>query len=176
MTTECACPNDYPDWHEQDVNLSGTLVHGLKLPCFLFMPLSYELYVQKQSQALEQLELDEQWPGFVLTRTGLLRGEILRLLKPATSPSRFVRALDGTAQFRGYFHNGGIGRIKESTRKLQNQIFDQGRMPKEMYLAYLTCPACSEKKGGDKILILRRWQESKTLARRIEKQNTKNEQ
>ena len=171
MTSECACPAEYPDWHKQDVNLSGTLVHSLKLPCFLFMPLSYELYVHKQSQALEQLELEEQWPGFVMTRTGFLRGEILRPLKPAQSASRFVKTLDGTSRFRGYLHNGGIGTIKESTRKLQNQLFDMGRMPKEMYLSYLTCPVCSEKKGGDKILILRRWQESKTLTRRIEKQN-----
>lgn len=171
MTTECACPTDYPDWHEKDVDLGGTLVHTLKLPCFLFMPLSYELYVQKQSQALEQLELEEQWPGFVLTRTGFLRGEILRLLKPANSASRFVRTMDGKATFHGYLHNGGIGTIKESTRQLQNRLFDMGRMPKDMYLSYLTCPVCSEKKGGDKILLLRRWQESKTLARRIENQN-----
>lgn len=171
MTTDCACPAEYPDWHEKDVDLSGNLVHALKLPCFLFMPLSYELYVQKQSQAIEQLELEEQWPGFVLTRTGMLRGEILRLLKPASSASRFVRTMDGTATFHGYLHNGGIGTIKESTRRLQNKLFDMGRMPKDLYLSYLTCPVCSEQKGGDKILLLRRWQESKTLARRIESQN-----
>ncbi|WP_455376415.1 hydrolase [Kaarinaea lacus] len=170
MTTQCACPSDYPDWHEQDVDLSGNLVHTLKIASFLFMPLSYEVYVQKQTKDIEQLELEEQWPGFVLTRTGLLRGEILRLLKPANSPSRFVSALDSTSTFRGYLHEGGIGTIKESTRRLQNQLFDMGRMPKDLYLCYLTCPVCSEKKGGDKILLMRRWQESKTLARRIQNQ------
>lgn len=170
MTTKCACPANYPDWHDQDIDLSGTLVHALKIPSFLYMPLSYEVYVQKQSDAIEQLELEEQWPGFVMTRTGFLRGEILRILKPASSPSRFVRTLDGTSTFRGYLHNGGIGTIKESTRSLQNQLFDMGRMPKEMYLCYLTCPVCAEQKGGDKILLMRRWQESKTLARRIQNQ------
>ena len=170
MTTQCACPTDYPDWHEQDVDLRGKLVHALKIPSFLYMPLSYEIYVQKQTKDIEQLELEEQWPGFVMTKTGFLRGEILRLLKPANSPSRFVRTLDSTSTFRGFLHNGGIGTIKESTRNLQNQLFDMGRMPKEMYLSYLTCPICSELKGGDKILLLRRWQESKTLARRIQNQ------
>jgi len=170
MTTQCACPTDYPDWHEQDVDLSGKLVHALKIPSFMYMPLSYEVYVQKQTKDIEQLELEEQWPGFVMTKTGFLRGEILRLLKPANSPSRFVRTLDGTSTFRGFLHKGGIGTIKESTRRLQNQLFDMGRMPKDMYLCYLTCPICSEQKGGDKILLLRRWQESKTLARRIQNQ------
>jgi hypothetical protein len=170
MTAQCACPSDYPKWHEQDVDLSGKQVHALKIASFLYMPLSYEIYVQKQTRDIEQLELEEQWPGLVLTRTGFLRGEILRILKPGKSPSRFVKTLDSSFTFRALLHNGGIGTIKESTRQLQNQIFDLGRMPKEMYLCYLTCPVCSESKGGDKILILRRWQESKTLSRRIQNQ------
>lgn len=173
MTTQCACPTDYPDWHEQDIDLSGKLVHSSKIASFLYMPLSYEVYVQKQSKDIEQLELEEEWPGLVLTRTGFLRGEILRLLKPASSPSRFVKTLDGSFNFRGYLHNGGIGTIKESTRYLQNQLFDMGRMPKDLYLGYLTCPICSEAKGGDKILLMRRWQESKTLSRRIQNQKSR---
>jgi hypothetical protein len=66
-------------------------------------------------------------------------------------------------------HEGGIGTIKESTRQLQMQLFDFGRMPKELYLSYLTCPVCRDEKGGDKILLLRRWQHSSTLAKRIQK-------
>jgi hypothetical protein len=50
------------------------------------------------------------------------------------------------------------------------QLFDMGRMPKELYLCYLTCPVCSEEKGGDKILLLRRWQASATLSKRIQTQ------
>ena len=88
------------------------------------MPLSYETYVQKQHNDIEQLELEEQWPGFVLTRTGFLRGEIIRLLKSGVSPSRFVRNFEGSFKVRGYLHNGGIGTIKEGTRQLQMQLFE----------------------------------------------------
>lgn len=171
MTMQCACPTEYPDWHEKDINLGGTLVHTVKIPCFIFMPLSYDTYVVKQSEDISALELSEQWPGFALTRTGFFRGEMIRPLNPASSPSRFVNTLDASYTLRGLLHNGGIGTIKESTRQLQNQLFDLGRMPKEMYLCYLTCPVCSDKKGGDKILLLRKWQESKTLARRLNKHN-----
>jgi hypothetical protein len=121
-----------------------------------------------------QLELEEEWPGLVLTRTGFLRGEIVRLLKSGNSPSRFVRNLEGSFNLRGYLHHGGIGTIKEGTRHLQMQLFDMGRMPKELYLCYLTCPICRDDKGGDKILLLRRWKESATLAGRISGQKNRN--
>ena len=170
MTARCPCPDNYPQWHEQDIDLSGTPVHILKIPSFLYMPISYEVYAQKQLHDVEQLELDERWPGLVLTRTGFLRGEIIRILKSGSSPSRFVRNLDGSFKLRGFLHIGGIGTLKESTRKLQIQLFDMGRMPKELFLCYLTCPLCSEAKGGDKILLLRRWAGSETLAKRIESQ------
>ena len=173
MTSQCPCPTNYPQWHEQDIDLSGKPIHVLKIPSFLYMPLSYETYAQKQHNDIEQLELEEQWPGFVLTRTGFLRGEIIRLLKSSESPSRFVRNFEGSFKLRGYLHNGGIGTIKESTRQLQMQLFDMGRMPKELYLCYLTCPICRDEKGGDKILLLRRWQESATLAKRISAQQDK---
>lgn len=168
MTNQCLCPSHYPRWHEQDVDLSGKVAHILKIPCFLYMPLSYEIYIQKQQQAVKQLELTEQWPDFVLTRTGLLRGEIIRVLQSGDSPSRFVQSLPGSFKLRGFLHNGGIGTIKESTRMLQMELFDMGRMPKELYLCHLTCPLCREAKGGDKILLLRRWQDSATLSRRIQ--------
>jgi len=171
MTRHCLCPTHYPHWHEKDLDLSGKPVHTLKLPCFLYMPLSYEHYVQKQQNDIIQLELTEEWPQLVLTRTGFLRGEIISLLKNGNSPSRFVHHLEGSFQLRGFLHQGGIGTIKQSTRELQMQLFDLGRMPKELYLSYLTCPICSEEKGGDKILLLRRWKESRTLSKRIAQQN-----
>jgi len=170
MTNRCLCPTNYPQWHEQDLDLSGKPIHAFKLPCFLFMPLSYEHYLQNQQNDIKQLELKEEWPQLVLTRTGFLRGEIISLLKDGKSPSRFVRHLEGSFQLRGFLHQGGIGTIKQSTRELQMQLFDLGRMPKELYLCYLTCPVCSEKKGGDKILLLRRWKESRTLSKRIAQQ------
>ncbi len=172
MTDTCPCPTRYPQWHEQDVDLSGQPVHRLPIPSFLYMPISYDMYAQRQHNDIEQLELEEQWPGLVLTKTGLLRGEILRLLTSGESPSRFVTNLEGAFQLRGFLHHGGIGTIKESTRQLQNQLFDMGRMPKELYLCYLTCPICSDATGGEKILLLRRWQHSKTLSRRIEQRKS----
>lgn len=168
MTQQCPCPVSYPAWHERDMDLGGSPVHRLAIPAFLHMPLSYDIYAQRQQHDIEQLELEEKWPGFVMTRTGIIKGEILRLLKSSQSPSRFVTNLDGVFTVRGFLHNGGIGTIKESTRQLQMQIFDQGRMPKELYLSYLTCPVCRDAKGGDKILLIRRWQHSATLARRME--------
>jgi len=169
MTQNCACPEHFPQWHEQDIDLSGKTVLALKIPSFLYMPLSYDSYVQRQLSDLAQLELSEQWPGLVMTRTGFLRGEIMRLLTPGNSPSRYVKPLSAPFNVRGYLHNGGIGSIRESTRQLQMQLFDNGRMPKELYLCYLSCPLCCEKKGGDKILLLRRWNESPTLKKRLQK-------
>jgi len=171
MTSKCQCPNHYPQWHEQDIDLSGKPIHVLKIPSFLYMPLSYEIYVQRQLNDIEQLELQEEWPGLVLTRTGFLRGEIVRLLNSGNSPSRYVRNFEGAFYVRGFLHKGDIGTIKDSTRRLQMQLFDLGRMPKELFLCYLTCPVCRNEKGGDKILLLRRWKESTTLARQIKKHN-----
>lgn len=165
----CSCPDSYPDWHEQDTDLSGKPTHTLPMPTFFHMPMSYDTYLQKQQQDIEHLELEEEWPGLVLTKTGFMRGAIVRILKSGDSPSRFIQHLDPDFQVRGFLHPGGIGTIKESMRKLQNSLFDMGRMPKELYLCYLTCPICSEKKGGDKILLLRRWKESPTLAKRLNK-------
>jgi len=167
MSDSCHCPEEYPDWHEQDINLGGTPAHILPTAAFFYMPLSYDLYLRNQQAEIERLELQEKWPGFVISRAGFLRGALIRLLKTDSSPSRRFVNLDASYVLHGYLHNGGIGTIKNSTRKLQNKLFDLGRMPKELYLCYLTCPLCSEEKGGDKILLLRRWVDSETLLKRI---------
>lgn len=168
----CLCPGSYPDWHEKDVDLGGQPTHTLPMPTFMHMPLSYDTHVQKQQQDIEQLELQEQWPGLALTQTGLLRGALIRLLKSGDSPSRFIHFLENDFKLHGLLHHGGIGTIKQSMRALQNRLFDMGRMPKEVYLCYLTCPICAERKGGDKILLLRRWKASPTLAKRVKKGQT----
>lgn len=166
MMLECGCPGDYPDWHNQDVDLSHHAAHVLPITTFLHMPLSYELYRQRQQNEIEQLELHERWPGFALTRTGLLRGQLIRLLEDKTSPSRHFTRLPGTFQLQGFLHAGGIGTIRNSIRQQQMQLLDSGRMPKELYLSYLTCPRCSEQRGGERILLLRRWRPSTRLARK----------
>lgn len=165
----CLCPNHYPEWHEKDIDLSGLPTHTLPMPTLLHMPLSYDTYVQKQQSDIDSLELQEQWPGLVLTKSGFFRGELIRVLTNGDSPSRFIRFLAPDFKLRGFLHQGDIGTIKQTTRHLQNQLFDLGRMPKELYLCYLTCPLCRDKKGGDKILVLRRWSESPTLSRRLNK-------
>jgi hypothetical protein len=166
----CHCPDTYPDWHEKDINLSGKPTHTLPIASFMFMPLSLDSYLNKQQSDIDQLELQEEYIDLVLTRTGLFRGEIVRLLTSGDSPSRHIRYLPSNFNVRGFLHQGGIGTIKQATLQLQATLFDLGRMPKELYMCYLTCPVCSEAKGGDKILLLRRWQQSKTLFNRISKQ------
>lgn len=170
MSRLCHCPTSYPDWHEQDIDLSNKPTHSLSVASFFFMPLSLDSYLNRQQRDIDQLELQEEWPDLVLTRTGFMRGEILRVLKSGESPSRFIRYLPPDFRVRGFLHNGGIGTLRNSTRQLQASLFDKGRMPGELYLCYLTCPVCSEKKGGDKILLLRRWQESTTLSKRLKRQ------
>ena len=173
MSQECHCPTTYPDWHERDIDLSGKPTHSMKVASFFFMPLSLDTYLNKQQYDIDTLELAEEWPSLVLTKTGMLRGEIIRILESGDSPSRHIRYLPADFKLRGLLHNGGIGTIKESTRKLQASLFDSGRMPKELYLCYLTCPVCNEAKGGDKILLLRRWQDSATLSKRLKDQKEK---
>jgi hypothetical protein len=131
--------------------------------------MSYDTYAQRQQQDIERLELHEQWPGLVLTKTGFLKGQLIRLLTSGESPSRYIRFLELDFKLHGYLHPGGIGTIKQSVRALQNRLFDLGRMPKELYLCYLTCPLCADQKGGDKILLLRRWKASPTLAKRLDR-------
>lgn len=167
MILDCGCPGEYPDWHRQKIDLSHHAAHVLPIATFLHMPLSYETYRQRQQREIEQLELQERWPGFALTRTGLLRGEIIRLLESTESPSRHFKHLDGDFHVHGYMHEGGIGTIRNSIREQQRQLLDNGDAPKEMYLSYLTCPRCCDDRGGERILLLRRWKASSRLSKKI---------
>jgi len=58
-------------------------------------------------------------------------------------------------------------------REMQSELLDAGRMPKELYLSYLTCPNCQEQRGGAMILLTRRWQQSSRLGKQINKQTNK---
>ena len=167
---ECGCPEDFPDWHDQDINLGGHAIHQLSIPMLLHMPLAYEAYVQRQRQAIDNLNLQERWPGLRLTRTGLLRGSLTCLLEENQSLSRHVSHLPYPVHVRGRLHHGNISTIRTSVRQVQMDLLDSGRMPKELYLCHLTCPHCCEQRGGDKILLLRRWQASKTLEKKLANQ------
>lgn len=164
---ECGCPEHYPDWDGKDVDLGGEAVLELPIPSFLHMPVGYEVYLGRARHMVKQLELKPRWPDFYLTRTGWVGGRILCLLNSADSPARHVTRLPIPFQLRGKLHHGDIGSIKSSVREVQADLLDAGRMPKELYLSYLTCPLCQEQRGGAKILLLRRWEESARLSKRI---------
>jgi len=168
---DCGCPESFPDWHDQDIDLGGQPIHRLPIPMLLHMPLAYEVYVQKQRQAIENLQLQECWPGLRLTRTGLLRGSLTCLLEDNQSLSHHVGHLPHPFNVRGRLHHGNVSTIRDTVRQVQMTLLDSGRMPKELYLCHLTCPHCSEQRGGDKILLLRRWQLSRALDRRRAEKN-----
>ena len=98
-----------------------------------------------------------------LTQTNFMSGRIISLLSSAQSPSRHVMCLPASFQARSLLHVGGISTLRNSVRELQSTLFDVGRMPKELFLAHLTCPRCAATRGGEKILLLRRWTDSARL-------------
>lgn len=171
---DCGCPERYPeDWHGRDIDLSGHCVMRLDIPTPIHMPVAIEAYLQRQQRSIEELQLSEDWPNLVLVRTGLWRGEILRLLKDEGSMSRLVGYLPHPFHARAHLHHGNVSTLRSSLRRIQQSLFDEGKMPKDLYLSHLTCPRCRDKRGGDLILVLRRWQESPTLKQRLAKQQQK---
>ena len=168
MTLECGCPEHYPnEWDGQDIDLSGHCVHSHSIPTFLHMPINYAGHMMRQAASVNALELKERWPGFTLTKTGMLGGEILRLVEDIDSPSRLVKYLPINFNVRCVIHQGTMNTLRNSARVVQQALFDEGKLPKEMYLCHLTCPRCAEDRGGDKILLLRRWQANTTLQARL---------
>ncbi|MBI5451049.1 MAG: hypothetical protein HY940_06795 [Gammaproteobacteria bacterium] len=166
MLLDCGCPGEYPDWHRQDIDLGNQCAHTLPIPMLLSMPLAYTVYLQRQQHNIDQLELKERWPGLVLTRSGLFRGSLTRLLEDSQSMSRFVRYLPAPFQVHGLLHHGNVSTSAKPIRAIQQQLLDSGRMPHELYLCHLTCPRCSPQRGGDQILLLRRWSAHARLQRR----------
>ncbi|PCH60549.1 MAG: hypothetical protein COC05_04280 [Gammaproteobacteria bacterium] len=124
----------------------------------------------RQANAISDLELTELWPGLVLTKTGMLGGEMLRLIETSNSPSRLIKYLPVGFNVRCIIHQGTMATLRNSARVLQQGLLDEGKLPKEMYLCHLTCPRCAESRGGDKILLLRRWQASPKLEQRLKQQ------
>ncbi len=143
---------------------------ALSMPTFLHMPMGYEVYLGRMRHLINELELQEKWPGFMLSQTGWFRGKILSPLEQGDSPSHHVIRMENPLNIRAKLHEGDIGSIKNSVRQMQSDLLDLGRMPKELYLSYLTCPTCQDKRGGAKIMLLRRWESSDRLSKRINKQ------
>lgn len=169
MRLECGCPSTFPDWHKHDVNLGGQLIHSLAIPMFLHMPIGFEASVHRQQQLLEQLNLPERWPGLVLSRSSAWGGRIIRLLEDTLSPAHRLEYLPNPFHLRGYLNHGGIGTISRAVKQVQSDLLEQSLIPRELYLCYLTCPRCSEQRGGERILLLRRWVESSALKKRMGK-------
>jgi hypothetical protein len=163
MMLPCGCPSEYPDWDGRDVDLGGQAVISLGIPMLFHMPLAYEAYLQRQQQEVERLDLKEQWPGFILTRTGFLRGSIMRLLTSGDSPSHRVTLLPRPFNLHAALHRGDVGTMRNVVKDMQLALLERARIPKELYLSYLTCPTCEEERGGARVLLARRWEESSLL-------------
>ncbi len=166
---ECGCPENYPeDWSGRDVDLGGQFIHRIRIPTPIHMPLAFEAYLQRQQRSLLELGLPERWPGLALVETGLWRGSLTRLLDVDEGPpSHLVSYLPRPYPVRALVHDGDVGTLRPSLRRLQQGLLDEGRMPRTLYLCHLTCPRCRDDRGGDRILLLRHWRESETLAGRL---------
>ncbi len=166
---DCGCPEHYPDWDNREISLAGQRIHTLSIPTPFHMPVAFPLYMQKQHDAVTQLELGEKWPGLVLVRTGFWRGSLIRLLEDTGSPtmSRHVGYLATPFNLYARLHHGNVSTLRPTLRKIQQSLLDQGRMPGELYLSHLTCPDCDSDRGGEKILVLRRWTDSNILKKKL---------
>ncbi len=166
MSGACGCPTEIPAWDGEDVDLGGIQVHALPIPMFMHMPIAYDLYLDRQRQLIEKLGVKERWPGLVLSRTGFFRGSLTRLLEETLSPSRHIRMLPKPFWLRAVVHHGNVSTSYKVIQRMQAELVDAGRAPKELYMCHLTCPLCSEARGGERILLLRRWEESAFLKKR----------
>ncbi|RMH51195.1 MAG: hypothetical protein D6682_05460 [Zetaproteobacteria bacterium] len=163
----CGCPPAWPEWDGRDVDLGGMLVQQTSFPCLLHMPVGYEARLFHQHETLRRLELHERWPGFVLSRTGLFRGQILCPLIEERSPLHGVYNLPAPFHLRCRVVKGDVGRIKPEVQAMQSALIAEAKMPGALYLAYLTCPRCQERRGGMRIMVLRHWRRSRKLAGRL---------
>ncbi|MDQ6972997.1 MAG: hypothetical protein Q9M30_10135 [Mariprofundaceae bacterium] len=167
---DCGCPSEYPRWDGEDVDMGAWLMHEQGAPMFLHMPIGYESYLDRQHKDIKRLHLTERWPGFVLTQSAALRGRILCPLSEDTSPARHTLRLSNPFHVRSKLVRGDVGSIKNEVRVMQSSLLDEWRMPKELFLCYLTCPRCQEERGGIQILLLRHWVPSPTLKARLARQ------
>lgn len=170
MRLECGCPSEWPDWNGRDIDLGAWLVHEQPVPMFIHMPIGFEACLDRQHEDIQQLGLEEEWPGFVLAQTGMFRGRIYALLTNDHSPARKVKRLKNPFMIRARLFKGEMHQIKQAIQQQQSTLFDEGKRPTELYLSYLTCPRCREERGGTQIMIIRHWVKSPKLEQRLKKQ------
>jgi len=169
MRLECGCPSDYPDWDGNDIDLGATLVHEQRNPMLFHMPIGFEACLDRQHNDIKHLGLHEQRPGFVLAESGMFRGRILALLEEDNSLARKTYRLPNPYMVRVRLFKGDLKAIKTTIRNMQSELFDEGRMPKSLFLSYLTCPRCQQERGGTQIMLLRHWVKSPKLEQRLAK-------
>ncbi len=168
---DCGCPSEFPQWDGKDVDLGAWLVHEQGVPMFLHMPIGYEAALDRQHKDIKRLHLTERWPGFVLTQSAAFRGRILCPLSEDTSPARRTFRLSNPFHVRCKLMHGDIGGgVRGAVQTMQSALLDEGKMPKELFLSYLTCPRCRDERGGIKIMLLRHWVKSKKLQERLDRQ------
>jgi len=170
---DCGCPSEYPQWDGKDVDLGACLMHEQRVPMFLHMPIGYESCLDRQHKDIRRLQLTERWPGFVLTQSAAFRGRILCPLGEDRSPARHTLRLSNPFHVRGKLMHGDIGgSIRGAVQIMQSALLDEGKMPKELFLSYLTCPRCRDARGGIKIMLTRHWVTSKKLQERLARQQS----
>jgi len=162
---QCLCPDIYPDWSDTTIDLGGYCIHRLPMSCFFFMPFAYDHTVAKQTHSTNALGVEELWPNFAMTKTSLFKGYMLRLLKAADSPSHHIQFLPSPYHIHATLHYGTMGTIHTTVRAQQTQLIDLGRKPKTLLLAHLSCPVCADRKGGEKILVMRHWRVKQRLSK-----------
>lgn len=168
----CGCPPVFPDWNGKDVNLGGHLVHGQKQSMFMHMPIGHEAKLDLQFKDMQRLDLHAKWPGFVLSRSAMFRGQLLCLLKEDHSPARSVFSLARPFQLRVLLFHGDVADVRLHVAKMQSGLLDEGKMPKSLFLAYLTCPRCQEERGGMQVMLLRQWVLNEKLRQKANKAST----
>ncbi|MDQ6975735.1 MAG: hypothetical protein Q9M22_04120 [Mariprofundaceae bacterium] len=168
----CGCPSTFPDWHKKDVNLAGHLVHGQKQSMFMHMPIGHEAKLDLQFKDMQRLDLHARWPGFVLSRSAMFRGQLLCLLSEEHSPARSVFCLPRPFNLRVALFHGDVADVRLSVAKMQSALLDEGKMPKSLFLAYLTCPRCQDERGGMQVMLLRQWIANEKLYQKAKKAST----
>ncbi|HXH71360.1 MAG TPA: hydrolase [Mariprofundaceae bacterium] len=172
MRLECGCPTEFPaEWDGKDIDLGTALVHEQRVPMFLHMPIGFEACLDNQHKDIERLGLTERWPGFVLSESSMFRGRILCPLSEESSPARNVYRLPNPFHLRARLFRGDVGGIRLEVRNMQSSLLDEGKMPKQLFLCYLTCPRCQEERGGMQLMLLRHWIRSPKLEKRLARRN-----
>jgi len=90
-------------------------------------------------------------------------------LTEENSPARNIEILKNPFHLRVHLLHGDVTDIRKQVRKMQSELLDEGLMPKELYMSYLTCPLCEEERGGKRLLLIRRWLKNTKLKNRIKK-------